>query len=286
MTLNQEFETNPVLFMKTHPLDSGDLHPSPPLPRKRHGEDQIFSPNITKHYFEKPSKNTSGGTGIINIQWGSDLSLFKFVSQGEGNCVQLQKNNDDIGNSVEIYYLPWSIQNVTSMTLPENADGKYFMTAGLSGCSVFVRGNAVNPTIYHAGCENKSKYETTELWKACIRKLGENHPTPKFYGIDKYDHKKTRAGGLRKDTSASENAYNTLYGNFTKLTKKSSAGCVFGVKDERTNKWDFYLQERCMYEILILRTGVSYTYWDAVSLRRFYPTGAKHVQLLNRSGFA
>ena len=207
------------------------------------------------------------------------------VSQGEGNCVKLETDRNASPGAVEMYYLPWGIQEVTSMTLPEDAEGKYFVTAGLSGCSVFIRGNAVNPTIYHAGCESSSKYDTTQLWEACMRKLGENHPTPKFYGIDKYDYKKTRPGGFRKDTSASEGAFNTLYRNISKLTKKGSMGCVFGVKDERTNKWDFYLQERCLYQILYLNTGTSYQYWTAVSLRRFFPTGAKHVQLLNNSSF-
>lgn len=287
MGLNEEFEQNPVTFLKTYALDPGDLHPRQPLPLGARGEDQIFSPNISKHYFKQPLKYDRGGVkGIINRKYGAELSTFKLVSNGQGNVVNLMKEDDVTEWGIEMYYLPWEAQAVSSVTLPEDSEGNYFVTASLSGCSVFVRGNAVNPTIYHAGCESKSNYELTELWRACIRKLGENHPTPNAYGIDKYDYKKARAGGFKRDTSLQEAIYSHNYSGFKKLTVIESLGCVIGMKKKDTKRWDFYIQERCQYKILEIQTGQSIKYWTPVSLRRFFPTGAKHVQLLERYQFS
>ena len=288
MGLHEEFEAHPVAFLRKYALDPGDLHPRRPRPLDRRGADQIFSPNISKHYFERPLKYGGGvGSvkGITHRKFEDVLSTFKFVRAGEGNVVHLEKVDDVTEWGVDMYYLPWEPQAVTSMTLPGNLGGDYFTTASLSGCSVFVRGNADNPTIYHAGCESKSKYETTELWRACIRKLGVNHATPNFYGIDKYDYKKARARGVKEDTSLQEAIHSHNYGGYKKLIVMESAGCVVGIKEKDTKRWNFYLQERCQYKILEIGTGASHVYWTPVSLRRFFPTGAKHVQLLRHYQF-
>jgi hypothetical protein len=57
-----------------------------------------------------------------------------------------------VTNYLHAYYLPWSPGWAVKYNIPANArDKAFFLTAALSGCSVFVRGPATNPTVYHCG---------------------------------------------------------------------------------------------------------------------------------------
>ncbi len=278
MTLNDEFETAPVKFLKKYPLNTGDYSFYAPG-----NKPQIMGEGVTNLYLGKPKPGVTS-VGIKNWDFSADVVPFH-LEKAPDNSVNLLR--DTTGeDATGAYYLPWKSRKVTSMVIPADSDANFFFTASLSGCSVFVRGNATNPTVYHAGCEGKAKYEATDLWQACVRKLGENSPTPRFYGIDKHDYrmKSSRDTGLKRDLSFDEAIFSHNYRGYQKLKIIQSSGCVVGVRDDG-GRWDFYLQERIWYQILDLGTHKSQKYWAPVALRRFYPTGAKHVQMIERVEF-
>jgi hypothetical protein len=53
------------------------------------------------------------------------------------------------------YFLPWSSGNIAWMQIPAAGlqDKRVFLTSSLSGCSVFIRGPANSPSIYHCGID-------------------------------------------------------------------------------------------------------------------------------------
>ncbi len=274
MSLTEEYEENSLRFLKKYPLDSGAYEWAPDSTNK------IFDQGIANKYF-----GTRRDDGVMNWQYDADARRFKLVRGSDHSCVQLvAAGQHDEGPSMNAYYLPWSPQRVTSARLPRG-DVKYFFTAALSGCSVFVRGDAREPTVYHAGVAMTAKHESKFLWEACMRKLGKNHPTPRYYGINRYDYVKTGTGkrkGLKREFSDDDLeglSLDYLYPYYTAVSFVSSRGCVVGIKDDN-DRWDFYLQQRNQYEVFQVVTGDKRTYWTPVSLRRFYPTGAKHVQLI------
>jgi hypothetical protein len=276
MSLTEAFIENPLTFLKTHPFDPGEEQST------EYTDTTIFGEGLAKRYFSALNDER----GIINRHYQALPQSYSFergTKLKNKNAVVLKVATAS-EESIDAYYLPWVSQAVTSMTLPQQGEEKYFFTAALSGCSVFVRGNAVEPTVYHAGNTGTAENEAVCLWDACMKKLGRGHETPKYYGINKYDYIKEGAGLLkgakRKITQLEkEDMEYDVTPRYYGLTLISPAGCVVGIKD-RQGRWDFYLQERLCYQVVEHGSDERFTYWTPTSLRRFYPTGAKQVQLI------
>ena len=279
MTLTKEFINNPVEFMSKYALDPHDY--KFPSVESIIGT-RIFSKDLVKHLFDTSSQDQTQ-SGIFSYDSKPCIKKFKITTKNSigGKILTLKEARYD-DERVHMYYLPWKSMGVTNMTLPRHTDVRYFITAALSGCSIFVRGNATNPTIYHAGCEATGKFDSTEFWRACMRTISGGNIDNNMGEINKYSYLKSRDGGLTTDSAGFETQLKQLYRGTNKVKVHTSLGCVFGVKDKDSNLWSFYLQERSLYEVFDLLLGVSRRGFSPVSVRQFFPIGTQQVNMVTR----
>ncbi len=254
MTLNNEFLTSPINFFKKYAVNAGALHYN--LGIERMPGTTLFSEEYAAGHFtgETVSANKKGGIRQIKFTPQRDRHVdFKFENVlGEAKVMACKPS--EVG--IPMYYLPWEALKITSMVVPSDTDVKYFLTAGLSGCSVFVRGTPSRPIVYHAGSSSQYQGDAVEFWKACIKKIRDQDPRHggyRIWGISKEDYRYggNYQGGYRQTDAAQqfEKWLNNKYGKKLKIQLNGSLGCVFGIKNDK-NEWAFYLQERVAYEIV------------------------------------
>ena len=164
---------------------------------------------------------------------------------------------------VQMYFLPWQPARIVRMTL--GAASNVFFTAGLSGCSVFVEGNANSPTVYHAGVEENWK-EMGNTVSQHVRAAKRNNDIPlvwrelfwdkstitqrgnqDFGEINKTYYRDDGSVEGRKTTTLATGYHNTIQtpwerANF-EILDCSPWGCVFGIRHPRSGNWAFYLQQ-------------------------------------------
>jgi hypothetical protein len=205
-----------------------------------------------------------------------------------------------------IWYLPWWEDRVTKMRiLPANQmpgnmpNPSIFFTSALTGCSIFVKGPANSPTVYHAGFDSNRDY-------AANPKLDPNSITHWQMLFDRYSPNTPVRGEANKGQYLSEIANSPdlqAYLNYLKTTAKGNLeirsligeGNVFGLRDAGTGNWTFYLQEvvTVQYRTFSIRKrmlglGAKETIYSAVQNQRrpmclveFYPNGAGGARIWN-----
>jgi len=254
MTLNNEFLTSPINFFKKYAVNADDLHSN--LGIDRMPGTTLFNEKYAKDHFTGPTVVANKKGGIRQIRYAPQKGRhveFKFENIfGEARPKKCMAGE----TGIPIYYLPWEPLKITSMAVPSNTEVKYFLTAGLSGCSVFVRGTPSKPIVYHAGSSSQYNGDAVDFWKTCIHKIREQNPSQvgyRVWGISKEDYRfgGTYKEGYRQTDAAQkyEKWLNNKYGKKLKIQLQGSLGCVFGIKNDK-NEWAFYLQERIAYEVV------------------------------------
>lgn len=254
MTLNSEFIASPEKFFMKYAVNAADLHYG--LGIDRMPGTSLFSEKYAEEHFTGDTVEVNKKGGIRQIQFAPKKDRhveFKFENVlGEAKLMQCKAG--EVG--IPMYYLPWEALKITSMAVPNDTEVKYFLTAGLSGCSVFVRGTPSKPVVYHAGSSSQYQGDAVEFWKACIKKIRDQDPRQggyRIWGVSKEDYRfgGTHREGYRQTDAAEkfEKWLNNKYGKNLKISLKGSLGCVFGIKNDR-NEWAFYLQERIAYEVV------------------------------------
>lgn len=155
--------------------------------------------------------------------------------------------------SIPIYWLPWSSLKITEQTIPpvpsnlvdppEDEYPRFFFTAGVNGCSVFARGEATSPTIYHAGLADKLTRGSTAFWRDQMAKAQTGFATAAVKGEvhkDEYMLNDPRERQLAEEFAAWLNEDKTGDRPFT-VTVNVGFGCIFGIRYGRY--WTLYLQE-------------------------------------------
>jgi hypothetical protein len=150
---------------------------------------------------------------------------------------------------IPIYWLPWGSLDIVRIKIPpvptslENPDEdrfpRFFMTAGINGCSVFVDGPPDRPTVYHAGITGKLARPSDEFWveqmeEACegYAPLGRSHRavhSKDYMNIDRFKVQEY----LQWENGSGNEPF--------RLEVSSCFGSVIGVRYGRY--WSFYLQE-------------------------------------------
>jgi hypothetical protein len=168
---------------------------------------------------------------------------------------------------VPVWFLPWTNMGVVSMQI-ENVGRNYydpddpqnpgiFFTAAINGCSVFARGNPKEPTVYHAGIDNKfsKDLDVMKFWRDRAAEMatlegssGKGFATGE---VNKSHYINDPSLGMfkTKDSIAFEN-WLTDENKNPSLTIQSvnASGCVFGIRYGAT--WAFYLQESAQVQVL------------------------------------
>jgi hypothetical protein len=159
-------------------------------------------------------------------------------------------------DTVPCYYLPWNpTGGAVELKIPDMGGGAVadnnpilFLTAALSGCSIYVKGPANSPTIWHCGtAANTTGATASAFWNSVMSQLGEDpagiqaihnrdYMVPMRGEKDEMKEAQQREKQVRKD----------LQSRFKKVIEVEEVrtwGAVFGVR--RGSNWSFYMQENC-----------------------------------------
>jgi hypothetical protein len=252
--LNAEFLANPLIFMRKHSC-------SPP------DNDEGFGTELAR-VTPAQGEVTSGAVGSST---GGDIvrnqvqSLIRFVRLKPHQkpdfpgtvTLDLRKMRESPNDDrIPIYWLPWFSLRIMEITLPpvptnlvdppEDEYPRFFFTAGINGCSVFARGEATNPTIYHAGITGTLGRGAADFWRDQMRLTGTGFATSLISGeVNRNDYMFTTP----QESQLAQKyldwlAQPTSDGKSFAIDIGSSFGCVFGIRFGRY--WSLYLQESMM----------------------------------------
>jgi len=295
---NQKFMQDPLAFMRRYSVcvgddiggDIGDKAVSMPNAVDRGG--YVFSTMDTAKRvawlnFDKPK-----GTGI-NMTFGP---------KSEGSVI-VDGTYAARPGKVKSYFLPWTagggIINLTipAMGTPGYADDdvKYFFTATITGCSVFIKGTAQSPTIYHAGGQTgqADPREAARFWTDLMTTHSGGGGIAAQ--VNKTDYVNQHGLGTNASPATQHSqafkAWLDAPGNISSSLEVDMVfpwGCVMGVRDDTTGDWSFYLQEN----VTVYYYKFSKAHWYSkektvksamtarnrpMMLRPFFPGGLQHV---------
>lgn len=196
---------------------------------------------------------------------------------------------------VKSYFLPWLADNIISLTIPAmtalNPGVPYFFTAGINGCSIFIKGTAQSPMIFHAGGNTGQNDPTAgaTFWRDMMEShagtrattvganLAEVNKTQ--YTVDKISTTKhktpdgTKYSMVNKLGTAQSRSFETwlkkeVAGDYI-VEAVAPTGCVMGLR-AANGDWSFYLQE-----------NVSITYYKFTKSGFFGTTKVKTDSSMN-----
>lgn len=157
------------------------------------------------------------------------------------------------------YFLPWDQRGaIVGFSIPRRDPGEplhqypeLFMTAALSGCSIFVNGPEDNPNIYHCGIGlgKLAQPDSEMVWRAAVDAAGQD-----FEGTGRWAHAQdymrpvrgplgsgdAHATGFREKL---EKHYHLNFRAGVRIEGVEPWGGVFGVRAAGQSTWTFYLQE-------------------------------------------
>ena len=219
------------------------------------------------------------------------MPLAEQVATFEGRYAQICKRH------VPAYFLPWSAGGaIIRLTIPKKSqlkkgdlDSDYFFTATITGCSVFIKGDPDNPTIYHAGGQT-----------------GENDPAnAALFWENLMARHSHRAGGIKAKVDKREyisepgidGATTTQqakdYEQFLNAQHRTDLniqftrpwGCVLGLRDPH-GLWKFYLQRNATVFFCTLKKshgkevkGTTRSMALPMSVKEIFPANGTMVSL-------
>lgn len=242
---NQLFKDDPLAFMRkytvtpanhigSHGTTIGDLNEK--------GKIKAYQ-NDTYEYNQM---------GLGNLVGYLHFTKISHDTVGPGQKGQLAVTGSYMADAtaVEAYFLPWYDQKIISLTIPTmptyGGGPRYFFTAAINGCSVFIKGTAQNPTIFHAGGKTvkpgKDPKDGAKFWREMMKTrtetktgklMGEVNKT--MYVTDRKDKLLGTANSRLFEQWLKQNP------NGFRIEDVSPHGCVFGRRE--SGLWTFFLQE-------------------------------------------
>lgn len=161
---------------------------------------------------------------------------------------------------IPVWFLPWESRFLVEMTIPQKQneddndpeDPHLFFTAGINGCSVFVRGDPRSPTVTHAGIsQGQTPYGNSpaDFWRDLLyaNLAGQNIYAGKTWEVNNTDYINqtgVSGGAQTKNTDEYLRWLKTLPSGPITVSHVVPWGCVFGIRYGRL--WSFYLQENAV----------------------------------------
>lgn len=272
-----EFLADPVRFARTYCIQPGDFRNSNP-------DLAVRKQQMDSHRIFDGAKHSMGGglDAVLNVRDGGRIAFTKLVKDNRPNIVGtylLDFQPEKWGGAdtkFPVWFLPWSSNNVTRMTIPSpemlklrarargkavSLDPDIFFTAAINGCSVFVTGPRDSPTIWHGGTEEARSNPKSNI------------SVPHFQGLNAAKHwrdiveRVSGAGGYgggisevnkgdytnlldTMQTSESMEYMDFLKNNQAKTMRIDTIvpmGSVFGWRKD--GQWSFYLQKTVEFTI-------------------------------------
>lgn len=221
------------------------------------------------------------------------------------------RNNNHL-HALPIYWLPWNNRHIVHLHLAAGVNSpRFFFTSAIGGCSVFVRGPANHPTVYHAGCEtgqltNYKDYagprprtpQVTALCQAAQAGdaplfwhllMEKNHNVvvapPNWGEVDKRDYVKD--GSVYRGVDCTVRVLSFIKrvegiheDEGLKISEIRPSGCVFGIKTGAN--WDFYLQENVAitYQLTKVQGRPRFRAGLPFELHKIWPVPAQRISLV------
>jgi hypothetical protein len=158
---------------------------------------------------------------------------------------------------IPIHWLPWSSLRIIKTQIPEvprnqveadeNENPRFFFTAGINGCSIFVKGPPTKPTLFHGGITGKLSRDAAGFWREQleIATRGTHLGRETTWGeVHKHEYMDAESRAM-KDYFEWLHTGGSTSTSFT-LEVLNCFGCVFGIR--YGHYWSFYVQESALIE--------------------------------------
>ena len=176
--------------------------------------------------------------------------------------------------SFPLFYVDWEMNKTYKTKLESSKDSaNFFLTAEISGCSIFIEGDPKKPVIYHSNANREqlrgvdvskmSKDEKTsakfdlkaskmakEVKQSKQKTVHYGRPTVKGRYIKGPDYLDNIGDAEKQAVKAFSSHSKHASGVDPKFARKKkyqrlgTEGTVFGLRDTKTFKWKFYVQKR------------------------------------------
>jgi hypothetical protein len=244
---NREFMADPIAFMKKHSCFPTDIIESE---QGRAYKQMNVTVSGAAAQYPLQEMGSAFKVGYLGFSKRPRGSAFNFQAPACADEVMgVYGTYTPTAGRVKSYFLPWIQGGIMKIEIPAkgtvvvNDDVKYFFTAGLTGCSIFIRGTPQAPIVYHAGGETGSGNDVAagaKFWRDLI----ERHEGGAYREVNKTEY--NSGVGLGQMKSVHSVAYeNWLKANTPtdlNISMTSPFGCVMGVRADNGD-WTFYLQQ-------------------------------------------
>jgi hypothetical protein len=194
---------------------------------------------------------------ISHVSGGARVQFADFTRHGkfpDAKTLTLSPARTSL-DQIPIHWLPWKTLKIVSASIPavprnlveadEDENPRFFFTAGINGCSVFVKGPPTKPTLYHAGIDGKLAEDAGAFWREQL----ETATKGTHMNLEQTLGEVNRNDYMKRDSQAIQDYLKWVQsGSNNPFTVEviNNFGCVFGMRFG--HHWSFYLQESALIE--------------------------------------
>jgi hypothetical protein len=291
--MNKKFMADPIAFMQKYAVAPADDV------QKNIGDRGINMPNALGNqdyvFSRMPQANSIAWLNFAKRARGAGYSA-SFVPAAEGG-VTVDGSFDEREGKVRSYFLPWTAGGgIIALAIPPvkrtgvDNSPKYFFTATITGCSIFVKGTRRAPVVFHAGGQTgqNDPVQAASFWRNLMTHY--SGAAPIAGEINKTHYVSQQGLGTAQSPAT---AHSQAFENWLKANSPSDLdiswtfpwGCVMGVRDDNGD-WTFYLQEN----VTIFYSKFTKAHWYSTNktvkgqmtgaarpmlFREFFPGGAQ-----------
>lgn len=190
-----------------------------------------------------------------------------------------------------LFYLPYQRNNTARMKLaePGTYNGpavRFFTTAMIDGCSVYIEGPGDAPKVTHANAQSVQPTSVHDNWVTKQNKIQAkiNHMDTNYAHLHKAGAAVVERPNYIADDPAELLQVKTAFANahgvpVNRVTDYQPFGAVLGFKDG--NNWSFWLQKNGTFNYRKRTTDPRLTvkYW-VIEAREVWPNGGGHFRLI------
>lgn len=290
--MNKKFVADPIDFMQKYAVapaddvqnDIGDRKIN--MPNALGSEDYVFS--------RMPQAKQIAWLNFAKRERGAGYSA-SFVPAAEGG-VTVDGSFDERPGKVRSYFLPWTAGGgIITLAIPPvkrtgvDTSPRYFFTATITGCSIFVKGTPRAPVVFHAGGQTgqNDPVQAANFWRDLMTRYSGTAPIAAEINKTNYVSQPGLGTAQAPQTAHSQAFEAWLKGNSPKdldISWTFPWGCVMGIRDDNGD-WTFYLQEN----VTIFYSKLTKAHWYSTKktvkgqltgaarpmlFRQFFPGGA------------
>jgi hypothetical protein len=248
MSFNTQFLSNPLHFMRTQAMLPPDGSPTGRVLKRWVVSADNFKDGVLSHVIDgRKVVDFEFREGDLRVQFATITPKATFPNALTLKLETARRSGDEI----PIHWLPWGKEKVVTTQIPavprnlvepdEDQNPRFFFTAGISGCSVFVKGPATSPTIFHSGTQGTLLRDAGEFWLEQLETAtgGKVFESSIFSDVDKSQYMDRNSQAVQAYVKWAQGEGSG--GNTFTVELVNNFGCLFGIR--YGHHWSFYLQE-------------------------------------------